>query len=89
MLLLTRKSKDQIRIGDNVTTTILRIQGKSVRIGVDAPYHVRIVRSELPCHHYSWTEPQSHPSTLASRIDLPTDARNDSSRSTINSTQAT
>ena len=48
MLVLTRKLKEQIRIGDNITITILRIKGKSVRIGIDAPDYVRILRSELP-----------------------------------------
>ena len=48
MLVLTRKSQDSIRIGDNITVTILRIKGNTVRIGVDAPDDVRIVRGELP-----------------------------------------
>ena len=48
MLVLTRKSQDSIRIGDNITVTILRIKGNTVRIGVEAPDDVRIVRGELP-----------------------------------------
>ena len=48
MLVLTRKSQDSIRIGDHIKVTILRIKGNTVRIGVEAPEDVRIVRGELP-----------------------------------------
>ncbi len=48
MLVLTRKSQDSIRIGDHIKVTILRIKGNTVRIGVEAPDDVRIVRGELP-----------------------------------------
>ena len=48
MLVLTRKNKEQIQIGDNITVTVLRVKGKSVRIGIEAPRDVRVVRSELP-----------------------------------------
>ena len=55
MLVLTRKSHDSIRIGDNIKVTILRIKGNTVRIGVEAPDDVRIVRGELP-HFGEFTE---------------------------------
>jgi carbon storage regulator CsrA len=48
MLVLTRKSREQIQIGDNVVITILRVKGQSVRIGIEAPRDVRVLRSELP-----------------------------------------
>ena len=48
MLVLTRKSQDSIRIGDHIKVTVLRIKGNTVRIGVEAPEDVRIVRGELP-----------------------------------------
>ena len=48
MLVLTRKSQDSIRIGGNITVTVLRIKGNTVRIGIEAPESVRIVRGELP-----------------------------------------
>ena len=47
MLVLTRKQQEQIRIGDQVTVTILRIKGNTVRIGIEAPRQVRVVRAEL------------------------------------------
>ena len=48
MLVLTRKLQQQIKIGDNITVTILRVNGTTVRIGIDAPRDVRVLRNELP-----------------------------------------
>jgi len=48
MLVLTRKVREQIRIGDNIVITILRVQGQAVRVGIDAPRSIRVVRAELP-----------------------------------------
>jgi carbon storage regulator len=47
MLVLTRKQAERIQIGDNITLTVLRIDGNKVRIGIDAPTDVPIQRSEL------------------------------------------
>ena len=47
MLVLTRKQAEQIRIGDNIMLTVLRIDGNKVRIGIEAPEEVQIKRSEL------------------------------------------
>jgi len=48
MLVLTRKAQQQIRVGNNVVITILRVKGQAVRVGIDAPKNVRVVRAELP-----------------------------------------
>ena len=48
MLILARKLGEQIRIGDQITLTIVKSQGKTVRIGIDAPKDVRVIRAELP-----------------------------------------
>jgi len=47
MLVLTRKQKESIKIGDSIVVTILRVQGQSVRVGIEAPRDVRVVRGEL------------------------------------------
>jgi carbon storage regulator CsrA len=47
MLVLTRKQKESIKIGDSIVITILRVQGQSVRVGIEAPREVRVVRGEL------------------------------------------
>ena len=47
MLVLTRKPREEIRIGNGVTITILRVKGQAGRVGIDAPKEVRIIRGEL------------------------------------------
>jgi carbon storage regulator CsrA len=48
MLVLTRKLQQQIKIGQQITVTILRVKGQTVRVGIEAPRDVRVVRGELP-----------------------------------------
>ena len=48
MLVISRKIQQEIVIGENVRITILQIKGNTVRIGIDAPREVRVVRGELP-----------------------------------------
>ena len=47
MLVLTRKYQEKIRIGQNITITVLRMKGKAVRLGIEAPSDVPVVRGEL------------------------------------------
>lgn len=47
MLLLTRRPGESLLIGDDVTVRVLGVKGNQVRIGIDAPDDVRIVREEL------------------------------------------
>jgi carbon storage regulator len=47
MLVLTRKYQEKIRIGDNITITVLRTKGKAVRLGIEAPPEVPVIRGEL------------------------------------------
>lgn len=47
MLVLTRKAKQQIQIGENVVITILQVRGQAVRVGIEAPRAVRVVRAEI------------------------------------------
>jgi len=47
MLVLSRKASQQIQIGRNITVTVVRVEGQKVRIGIDAPADVHIVRAEI------------------------------------------
>ena len=47
MLILTRKSGQSFRIGEDIVVTITEIQGDKVRIGIDAPKTTRVLREEL------------------------------------------
>ena len=47
MLVLTRRSGEQIVIGDDIVITVLDSRGDGVRIGIDAPRGVKIQRHEV------------------------------------------
>lgn len=47
MLVLTRRSEEAIRLGDDIIIKIIEIKGGQVRIGIEAPKGVRIYREEL------------------------------------------
>lgn len=47
MLVLSRKVGERIRIGDSVTITVVRITGGGVRLGIEAPQALPVVREEL------------------------------------------
>ena len=47
MLVLSRKSGEEIRIGDNIVVSVIRTQGQRVRLGIVAPRNIAIRRQEL------------------------------------------
>ena len=47
MLVLSRKQNERIRVGDSVVVTVVRVSGDKVRIGIEAPPPVRVLRDEL------------------------------------------
>ena len=61
------KAKEEIHIGNNVTITILRIKGQSVRIGISAPRDVRV---------YSWRAAGRCPETRPAAPEHPRRRRN-------------
>ncbi|MCA1795184.1 MAG: carbon storage regulator CsrA [Desulfobacteraceae bacterium] len=47
MLVLSRKAEEKIKIGDNIVISILGIEGGTVKIGIQAPKEVTILRWEV------------------------------------------
>lgn len=47
MLVLSRKESQQIRLGDSIVLTIVRLTGDRVRLGIEAPDDIVILRQEL------------------------------------------
>ena len=47
MLVLTRKHGETIRIGNDIVVKVIQLGKGSVKIGIEAPSHVRVLRGEL------------------------------------------
>src|SRR4249920_401519 len=47
MLVLTRKLMEKLFIGDDICVTVVRLEGGQVRLGIDAPREIAVVRAEL------------------------------------------
>jgi carbon storage regulator len=47
MLVLTRKRTEMIKIGEDIVITVIHSTGNSVKLGIQAPTNVRVLRAEL------------------------------------------
>lgn len=47
MLILSRKLDEKIKIGDDITITLIDVHGDQVKIGVEAPKNVKVFRQEV------------------------------------------
>ena len=64
MLVLSRKVGEKILIGDSISVTVVRISGGGVRIGIDAPADLPVVREELSTNKHSQEKPGDQPSVV-------------------------
>lgn len=53
MLVLSRKEAQRIRVGDSIVVTVVKIAGDKVRVGIEAPNDVLVLRDELE----AWSDP--------------------------------
>ena len=47
MLVLSRKVGERVLLGDNIRITVVRVSGGGVRLGIEAPEDVAVVREEV------------------------------------------
>ncbi len=47
MLILTRRAGESLHIGDNIKVTVISIQGRQVRLGIDVPDEMLVYREEV------------------------------------------
>ncbi|MCM3711667.1 carbon storage regulator CsrA [Sporosarcina luteola] len=65
MLVLSRKPNETIKIGDDIEIRILEVKGDTIRIGIEAPKTVDILRGELV---QSITETNTEALTLDTKL---------------------
>lgn len=69
MLILSRKKNEQIVISDDITITVLDVEGEKVKIGIDAPKDIKVFRKEL-IEEVKNTNTESTSSTVSSLKEL-------------------
>lgn len=47
MLVLSRRKSERIRLGDSIVVTVVKVAGDRVRLGIEAPSDVLVLRGEL------------------------------------------
>jgi carbon storage regulator len=47
MLVLSRRESERIKLGDSITVTVVRVSGDRVRLGIEAPSNVVVLREEI------------------------------------------
>lgn len=47
MLVLSRREKERIRLGASIVVTVIRVNGETVRLGIEAPPDILVLRDEL------------------------------------------
>lgn len=50
MLVLSRKETERIKLGDSIVVTVVRVAGDKVRLGIEAPPDMLVLRDELVPH---------------------------------------
>jgi carbon storage regulator len=57
MLVLSRRERQRIKLGDSIIVTVVRVSGDKVRLGIEAPPHVLVLRDELEPNHVPLAAP--------------------------------
>jgi carbon storage regulator len=47
MLVLSRRESQRIQLGESIVVTVVRVNGDRVRLGIEAPGSIRVLRGEL------------------------------------------
>ncbi|MDP6555393.1 MAG: carbon storage regulator [Pirellulaceae bacterium] len=64
MLVLSRRERERVRLGESIVVTIVRVSGDKVRLGIEAPPDVLVLRDELESQG-------TPPAALEVELDLP------------------
>jgi carbon storage regulator len=64
MLVLSRRERQRIKLGDSIIVTVVRVSGDKVRLGIEAPADVLVLRDELEPTAIETMAPSSSPAVL-------------------------
>jgi carbon storage regulator len=67
MLVLSRRETERVRLGDSIVLTIVRVSGDKVRLGIEAPANILVLRDELQPHSEPAAEPEPAPTEIPQR----------------------
>ena len=70
MLVLSRKECEKIQLGNDITLTVVKVSGDKVRLGIEAPSNVKVLRNELELY-------EDGPQTIAHPAKLMLDGNNE------------
>lgn len=70
MLVLSRKECEKIQLGNDIILTVVKVSGDKVRLGIEAPADIKVLRNELERY-------EDGPQTLAHPAKLLLDANNE------------
>ena len=59
MLVLSRKEGERIKLGDSIVITVVGVSGDKVRVGIQAPSDVLVLREELKPHERQEMRPRA------------------------------
>ena len=63
MLVLSRKECEKIQLGNDITLTVVKVSGDKVRLGIEAPSNVKVLRNELELYE-DGPQTIAHPAKL-------------------------
>jgi carbon storage regulator len=61
MLVLSRRESERIKLGESIVLTVIRVAGDRVRLGIEAPPDVLVLRDELQPRQKSPSQPSISP----------------------------
>lgn len=60
MLVLSRRESERVKVGDSIVVTIVRVSGDKVRLGIEAPPDLLVLRDELEPYETPRDNTSSH-----------------------------
>ena len=67
MLVLSRRESERIKLGNSIVLTVIRVSGDRVRLGIEAPPDVLVLREELQTQQACQSLPRPTPNVRSDK----------------------